>query len=265
MYDSPWKTRIAAPKQTGFSRWHGDEAAAARGHATTVRGSSPGSIPRGLQSCAPRKSSKRLSRLPTTSIVAACDEPGCAGESDVHKRYLLHVAKPQSIVTDAPAHRRRHPAGGRWRADMAVFSFCSRSPGPCWWHGGFRKAASRLSPPHSSSGGETSAKKPLNQRDLLSVLWTKACKMVSRCAKDLACLDVDFGAIRTSFMPRAHRVRQSPSSRIGFTHAAPTFPEVHRTRQHTARGTTFTPTFICQVPLGNHVPDRGRSTLSRSA
>ena len=23
----PWKTRIAAPKQTGFSRWHGDEAA----------------------------------------------------------------------------------------------------------------------------------------------------------------------------------------------------------------------------------------------
>ena len=25
--DSPWKTRIAAPRQTGFSRWHGDEAA----------------------------------------------------------------------------------------------------------------------------------------------------------------------------------------------------------------------------------------------
>ena len=25
--DSPWKIRIAAPKQTGFSRWHGDEAA----------------------------------------------------------------------------------------------------------------------------------------------------------------------------------------------------------------------------------------------
>ena len=46
---------------------------------------------------------------------------------------------------------------------MAVFSFCSRPPGPCWWHGGFRKAASRLSPPHSSSGGE-SRKKPLNQR-----------------------------------------------------------------------------------------------------
>ena len=50
-----------------------------------------------------------------------------------------------------------------WRADMAVFSFCSRPPGPCWWHGGARKAARRLSPPHSSSGSE-SRKKPLNQR-----------------------------------------------------------------------------------------------------
>ena len=46
---------------------------------------------------------------------------------------------------------------------MAVFSFCSRPPGPCWWHGGSRKAARRLSPPHSSSGSE-SRKKPLNQR-----------------------------------------------------------------------------------------------------
>ncbi len=25
--DSPWKTRIAEPRQKGFSRWHGDEAA----------------------------------------------------------------------------------------------------------------------------------------------------------------------------------------------------------------------------------------------
>ena len=55
------------------------------------------------------------------------------------------------------------PRGRPWRADMAVFSFCSRPPGPCWWHGGSRKAARRLSPPHSSSGSE-SRKKPLNQR-----------------------------------------------------------------------------------------------------
>ena len=70
--DSPWKTRIAAPKQTGFSRWHGDGARSP----TTVRGSSPGS-PARPSSCAPRSSS---AALPTTSIVAACDEPGCAGE-----------------------------------------------------------------------------------------------------------------------------------------------------------------------------------------
>ena len=43
---------------------------------TTVRGSSPGS-PARPSSCAPRSSS---AALPTTSIVAACDEPGCAGE-----------------------------------------------------------------------------------------------------------------------------------------------------------------------------------------
>ena len=46
---------------------------------------------------------------------------------------------------------------------MAVFSFCSRPPGPCWWRGGARKAARRLSPPHSLSVSE-SRKKPLNQR-----------------------------------------------------------------------------------------------------
>ena len=54
--DSPWKTRIAAPKQTGFSRWHGDEAAR-RASPTTVRGSSPGS-PARPSSCAPRSSSR---------------------------------------------------------------------------------------------------------------------------------------------------------------------------------------------------------------
>ena len=74
--DSPWKTRIAAPKQTGFSRWHGDEAARRAVTNNPCAGSSPGS-PARPSSCAPRSSS---AALPTTSIVAACDEPGCAGE-----------------------------------------------------------------------------------------------------------------------------------------------------------------------------------------
>ena len=73
--DSPWKTRIAAPKQTGFSRGMVMRRLGTRSP-TTVRGSSPGS-PARPSSCAPRSSS---AALPTTSIVAACDEPGCAGE-----------------------------------------------------------------------------------------------------------------------------------------------------------------------------------------
>ena len=73
--DSPWKTRIAAPKQTAFRAGTVMRRRGARSP-TTVRGSSPGS-PARPSSCAPRSSS---AALPTTSIVAACDEPGCAGE-----------------------------------------------------------------------------------------------------------------------------------------------------------------------------------------
>ena len=51
------------------------------------------------------------SSKPTTSIVAACDEPGCAGErmctSDTAPR-----RRPQSIVTDAPAHTPREAVAG---------------------------------------------------------------------------------------------------------------------------------------------------------
>ena len=112
--DSPWKTRIAAPKQTGFSRWHGDEAARARGHqqpcAAQVRGR-----PRGLQ--AARRDRRALlcpqprSWRHATNLAARARE--CAQAIPAPRR------RPQSIVTDAPAHRRRHPAGGRggriWR------------------------------------------------------------------------------------------------------------------------------------------------------
>ena len=110
--DSPWKTRVAAPKQTGFSRWHGDEAA--RGHqqpcAAQVRGR-----PRGLQ--AARRDRRALlcpqprSWRHATNLAARARE--CAQAIPASRR------RPQSIVTDAPAHRRRHPARGRggriWR------------------------------------------------------------------------------------------------------------------------------------------------------
>ena len=97
---SPWKTRIAAPKQTGFSRWHGDEAA--RRAVTNNRARSSPARP---SSCAPRSSS---AALPTTSIVAAC-RTWLRGRENVHKRYLLHVAGSIVLMRH---HRRRHPAGG---------------------------------------------------------------------------------------------------------------------------------------------------------
>ena len=86
--DSPWKTRIAAPKQTGFSRWHGDEAA--RRAVTNNRARLKSGVAREAFKLRAEIVERLL--LPTTSIVAACDEPGCAGRENVHKRYLLHVA-----------------------------------------------------------------------------------------------------------------------------------------------------------------------------
>ena len=74
--DSPWKTRIAAPKQTGFSRWHGDEAA--RRAVTNNRAR----LKSGVACEAFKLRAEIVERCfaHTTSIVAACDEPGCAGE-----------------------------------------------------------------------------------------------------------------------------------------------------------------------------------------
>ena len=164
--DSPWKTRIAAPKQTGFSRWHGDERRGARSP-TIVRGSSPGR-PRGLQ--AARRDRRAL-------LCHNLDRGGmrrtwlrareCAQAIPAPRR------RPQSIVTDAPAHRAGTPREAV-REDMAVFSFCSRPPGPCWWHGGSAKRPDGFRRRMSSSGGE-SRKKPLNQRAVKGPAPARAC------------------------------------------------------------------------------------------
>ena len=67
--------------------------------------------------------------------------------------------RPQSIVTDAPAHRRRHPAGGRGGRIWRYFRSAHAHRGHAGGWGGSRKAARRLSPPHSSSGSESLGKK----------------------------------------------------------------------------------------------------------
>ena len=127
--DSPWKTRIAAPKQTGFSRWHGDEAA--RRAVTNNRAR--------LKSGVTREAFKLRAEIVERCFAHNLDRGGMRrtwlrGRENVHKRHATNLAararecaqtipaprrRPQSIVTDAPAHRRRHPAGGRggriWR------------------------------------------------------------------------------------------------------------------------------------------------------
>ena len=112
--DSPWKTRIAAPKQTGFSRWHGDEAA--RRAVTNNRARLKSGVAREafklraeiVERCiCPQPRSWRHA----TNLAARARE--CAQAIPAPRR------RSQPVIAEAPAHRRRHPAGGRggriWR------------------------------------------------------------------------------------------------------------------------------------------------------
>ena len=85
--DSPWKTPIAAPKQTGFSRWHGDEAA--RRAVTNNRAR--------LKSGVAREAFKLRAEIVERCFAHNLDRGGMRrtwrrGRENVHKRYLLHVA-----------------------------------------------------------------------------------------------------------------------------------------------------------------------------
>ena len=85
--DSPWKTRIAAPKQTGFSRWHGDEAA--RRAVTNNRAR--------LKSGVAREAFKLRAEIVERCFAHNLDRGGMRrtwlrGRENVHKRYLLHIA-----------------------------------------------------------------------------------------------------------------------------------------------------------------------------
>jgi hypothetical protein len=85
--DGPWKTRIAEPKQTGFSRWRGDEAARRAVTNNRVR----------LKSGAAREAFKLRSEIVERSFAHSLDRGGMRrtwlrGRENVHKRYLLHIA-----------------------------------------------------------------------------------------------------------------------------------------------------------------------------
>ncbi len=85
--DSPWKTRIAEPKQKGFARWRGDEAA--RRAVTNNRAR--------LKSGVAKQAFKLRAEIVERSFAHCLDRGGMRrtwlrGRENVHKRYLLHVA-----------------------------------------------------------------------------------------------------------------------------------------------------------------------------
>ncbi len=85
--DGPWTSRLAEPKQTGFARWRGDQAA--RRAVTNNRTR--------LKSGIAREAFKLRAEIVERSFAHCLDRGGMRrtwlrGRINVHKRYLLHVA-----------------------------------------------------------------------------------------------------------------------------------------------------------------------------
>ncbi len=85
--DSPWKTRIAEPRQKGFSRWRDDQAARRAVTNNRVR----------LNSALARDAFKLRAGIVERCFAHSLDRGGMRrtwlrGRENVHKRYLLHVA-----------------------------------------------------------------------------------------------------------------------------------------------------------------------------
>lgn len=82
-----WKTRIAEPRQRGFSRWHSDDKARAAVYANRTR----------LGSGIGKQAMRRRAELVERSFAHTLDRGGMRrtwlrGRNNVHKRYLIHVA-----------------------------------------------------------------------------------------------------------------------------------------------------------------------------
>ncbi|HEY8816434.1 MAG TPA: transposase [Candidatus Dormibacteraeota bacterium] len=85
--DGVWKTRIAEPKQSGFSRWHGDDKARVAVYANRTR----------LGSGVGKQAMRRRAEIVERSFAHNLDRGGMRrtwlrGRDIVHKRYLVHVA-----------------------------------------------------------------------------------------------------------------------------------------------------------------------------
>lgn len=84
--DSQWKTRIAEPDRTSFSRWHGDEEARQAVYANRNR----------LRSCIGKAAMRRRGEFVERSFAHTLERGGMRrtwlrGRANVQKRYLIHV------------------------------------------------------------------------------------------------------------------------------------------------------------------------------
>jgi len=82
-----WKTRIAEPKQPGFSRWRGDDKARAAVYANRTR----------LGSGVGKQAMRLRAEIVERSFAHNLDRGGMRrtwlrGRENVHKRYLVHTA-----------------------------------------------------------------------------------------------------------------------------------------------------------------------------
>ena len=172
--DSPWKTRIAEPKQKGFSRWRGDEAA--RRAVTNNRAR--------LSSGVAREAFKRRAEIVERSFAHNLDRGGMRrtwlrGRENVHKRYLLHVAGHNLSLL----MRQRIGAGTPREAvaaDMAVFSCLLRPLEPFWSlrsSSSSRRMAKSPSPQYVSPWGEPRSMAPFS-----TGCWACARATSSTCA-----------------------------------------------------------------------------------
>ena len=144
--NGPWKTRIAEPKQKGFARWRGDEAA--RRAVTNNRTR--------LLSGVAKEAFKLRAEIVERSFAHNLDRGGHAPDlaSGPRERAQAIPAprrRPQPIVADAPTHRRRHPARGRggriwryFRAAHAHRGHAGRTGGLAKRPDGFRRRIPHL-------------------------------------------------------------------------------------------------------------------------
>ena len=101
-----WKTRIAEPKQPGFSRWRGDDKARAAVYANRIR----------LGSGVGKKAMRLRAEIVERSFAHNLDRGGMRrtwlrGRENVHKRYLVHTAGH-----NLTAESRRACTSSAWRS-----------------------------------------------------------------------------------------------------------------------------------------------------